>query len=117
MLQTKKMNMMKIILQSIAISLLACLSVQTQEFKESVEVLSKKAVKGHLYDISRDESGKSLVTYKMKIDKSSEEVTFEEYSFDKDLKFLGSKDSGKEGNEIGCRSYQFYCVCWRNNIF
>ena len=84
---------MKIILQSIAIGLLACLSVKAQEFKESVEPLSKKAIKGHLYDISRDESGKSFVTYKMKVDKSSEEVAFEEYSFDKDLKFLGSKDT------------------------
>lgn len=84
---------MKIILHSIAFSLLTCLSVQAQEFKESVEVLSKKAVKGYLYDISRDETGKSLVTYKMKVDKKGDQVEYEQYSFDKDLKFLGSADS------------------------
>ncbi len=84
---------MKKILQSIAFSLLTCLSVQAQEFKESVEVLSKKAVKGYLYDISRDETGKSLVTYKMKVDKKGDQVEYEQYSFDKDLKFLGSADT------------------------
>lgn len=90
---------MKSFIQTTLLILGTTLSVQAQEFKESVEPLSKKAVKGHLYDISRDENGISRVTYKMKVDKGSDEVAYEEYSFDKDLKFLGSKDT-QEKKEV-----------------
>ena len=63
-----------------------------QEIKESVLPLSKKAVKGYMYEATKDGDGNSLITYKIAGAKKSNEVFYEQYSFDKNLKFIGSKD-------------------------
>jgi len=76
----------------------AAIAVNAQEFKETVQLLSKKAEKGYVYNVSKDEGGTSYITYKMKLDKNSEDISYEEYSFDKNLKFLESKDT-KEKKE------------------
>ena len=83
---------MKKIIRTAALVLIVSLTANAQEFKESVQPLSKKSVKGFLYDVNKDDSGNSRITYKIKGDKKSEEVFYEEYSFDKDLKFTGNKD-------------------------
>lgn len=62
-----------------------------QEIKEAVQPLSAAATKGFLNDFDIDPSGGLYVTYKMSIKKKSDAVSYEEYSFDKDLKFTGSK--------------------------
>jgi len=67
-------------------------NVQAQEFKESVQTLSSKSQKGYMYDISKDEDGSNNITFKMKTDKKSEALTFEKYSFDKNLKFISSSE-------------------------
>ncbi|PWA07444.1 hypothetical protein [Flavobacterium psychrotolerans] len=68
-------------------------TTNAQEIKETVEPLSKKAQKGYMYDVSKDDSGNSDITFKMKVDKKSDAVTFEKYSFDKNLKFNAAADT------------------------
>jgi hypothetical protein len=82
---------MKQIIRSLALLLIATMSVQAQDFKEVVQPLSPKATKGFIYSVNKDDAGTSI-TFKIKGDKKSEEVFYEEYSFDNALKFLGSKD-------------------------
>jgi hypothetical protein len=68
------------------------LGAYAQEFSESVQPLSTKAVKGYMYEAIKDSDGNSLITYKIPGSKKSNEVFFEEYSFDKNLTFINSKD-------------------------
>lgn len=67
-------------------------NVQAQEFKENVQSLSSKSQKGYMYDVSKEEDGSNNITFKMKTDKKSEALTFEKYSFDKNLKFISSSE-------------------------
>lgn len=67
-------------------------TINAQEIIESVAPLSKKAIKGFLYDVTTDENGGSVLTYKMKVDKKSDAVQFEEYTFDKTPAFIANKD-------------------------
>ncbi len=64
-----------------------------QVLKEVVQPLSDKAVKGYLYDVSKDAQGNLNATYKFKVNKKSDEVSYEEYSFSPDLKFMGTKEA------------------------
>lgn len=84
--------MKKPVLVAFSSLLLIATSVKAQDFKESVQPLTKKSIKGYLYDVHKDGSGNSLITYKIKEDKKSDEISYEQYTFDKDLKFLGTKD-------------------------
>lgn len=63
-----------------------------QESKETIQPLSKKATKGYVYNVAKDGAGNSTITYKIAAAKKNEANLFEEYTFDKDLKFTGSKD-------------------------
>jgi hypothetical protein len=78
----------------ISFGLIVCstLGAYAQEFYETNQALSSKAVKGYMYDVKVDDTGNSLITYKMSGAKKSDQVFYEEYSFDKDLKFIGNKD-------------------------
>lgn len=67
-------------------------TITAQEYKETTQQLSKKADKGYMYAAWKDEGGSSYITYKMRLDKKSEDISFEEYSFDKNLKFIACKD-------------------------
>ena len=91
-----KSNKMKTIYIGIAFLLLLINNVEAQEFKENVQSLSSKAQKGHIYDVSKEEDGSSNVTFKMKTDKKSEALTFEKYSFDKNLKFINTSEVQEE---------------------
>lgn len=74
----------------VAVILLFSAKISTaQLFQESIQDLSAKAKKGYVYDISKEENGNTSIIYKIKDDKKSEEISYEKYSFDKDLKFLG----------------------------
>lgn len=77
---------------SFSLIVVTTLGAYAQEFKEAVQPLSPKAVKGFMYEAKKDETGSSVITYKIPGAKKSNEVFFEEYSFDKDLKFTGNKD-------------------------
>ncbi|MBC7440200.1 MAG: hypothetical protein H7250_09475, partial [Flavobacterium sp.] len=68
-------------------------SSSAQEVLENVQPLSNKARKGYLYDATKDNNGNTDVIFKMKIDKKSDAVAFEKYSFDKSLKFISSSDT------------------------
>ena len=89
---------MKITLISIACCAIITTNAYAQEFKESVQPLSGKALKGFLYDVSKDADGNTNITYQMKVDKKSDEVAYEKYTFDKGLKFTGAADT-KEAKE------------------
>jgi hypothetical protein len=71
---------------------IASLGTSAQETKETIQPLSPKAAKGYIYNSSKDANGNSIITYKIAGSKKSNEIFFEEYTFDKDLKFTGSKD-------------------------
>ena len=62
-----------------------------QTIKEGVGPLSNKAQKGYLDETIFDENGNISMLYKIKGDKKKDELFYELYSFDKDLKFLEGK--------------------------
>ena len=62
-----------------------------QEPKEATQELSKASRKGILYDVRKEDDGSFHVTYMNKVEKKSDEVTYEDYVFDKDLNFKGSE--------------------------
>lgn len=59
------------------------------QIKEASEDLSKPAKKGVLVDANIAQDGNIRITYKMKTDKKSDNLNYEDYVFDTDLKFLG----------------------------
>jgi hypothetical protein len=65
----------------------------SQVFTEVTQPLSAKSIKGYLYSYEKDEDGTNHVTYKMKLNKNNDDVAFEEFKFDRDLKFLGTEDA------------------------
>lgn len=83
---------MKITLIAIVICAFIAANSYAQEFKESVQPLSDKAQKGQMYEVNKDDKGNSNITYRMKLDKKSEVVSYEQYSFDKNLKFINTSD-------------------------
>ena len=66
--------------------------VSGQTIKEGVGPLSNKAAKGFtMLGTTFDENGQINVLYKIKGDKKKDDLFYELYSFDKDLKFLEGK--------------------------
>jgi len=61
--------------------------------KEVVQELSKGARKGVLVDAKWGEDNLLRLTFKMKVDKKSDEVLYEDYVFDKDLSYKGIQPS------------------------
>lgn len=59
------------------------------QVKEVSQELSKPAKKGMLDDAILDKDGNIRITYKMKVDKKSDVVNFEDYVFDADLNYKG----------------------------
>jgi hypothetical protein len=92
---------MKTIYIGIAFLFLLINDVEAQEFKENVQSLSSKSQKGYMYDVSKEGDGSNNITFKMKTDKKSEALTFEKYSFDKELKFINTSEvqENKENKE------------------
>ena len=89
---------MKITLFSITCCAMIMTNVYAQEFKESVQPLSDKALKGQIYEVNKGNDGSNNIIYRMKVDKKSDAVSYEKYSFDKNLKFLGATET-KETKE------------------
>jgi hypothetical protein len=83
---------MKLVLIGISLFTFTLLNVNAQEFKEGAQPLSKKALKGQLFEVNKDQSGNNNIVYRMKVDKKSDAVSYEQYSFDKDLKFIAATD-------------------------
>lgn len=79
--------MKRIILLS-TVLLLATAGVQAQE---AIQDLSKKAGKGFLYK-AESAGGNYVVTYKIPGDKKANEIFYENYSFDGNLKFLKNEE-------------------------
>lgn len=61
--------------------------VHAQQTQEVTKELSKKASKGLLSNSYIDSNGDLVLSYKMKIDKKSDEVKYEDYIFDANLNF------------------------------
>lgn len=74
----------------LAISLVSgvCLA---QTISESAQPLSKEAQKGYIDDVKFDNDGKIHVIYQNKIDKKGSQIAYEDYVFDKGLKFVEKK--------------------------
>jgi hypothetical protein len=107
-----KSNKMKTIYILISLLFLTGSIVDAQEFSESVQPLSTKSQKGYMYDVSKEDDGSNSITFKMKVDKKSEALTYEKYSFDKELKFKGATEAqeNKEQNEDKERTYYYTYV-------
>ncbi len=67
-------------------------SLCAQEIKETIQPLSAKSQKGHLFNVVKGDDGTMNVLYRMKLDKKSEVMSYENFSFDKNLKFIGAAD-------------------------
>jgi len=87
-----KRQLRKSVLLGMGLLTISCSIAIAQEVKEVIQPLSKKAYKGFLYDFGKDDGGGTKVTYVMRGDKKDAQDLYEAYSFDKDLKFSGSKD-------------------------
>ncbi|WEK18100.1 MAG: hypothetical protein P0Y49_14990 [Candidatus Pedobacter colombiensis] len=86
------------------IAILFCNNLIAQNSKEVTHDLSKDASKGML-DLSQiAQDGNLIFTYKMKTDKKSDQVSYENYSFDQNLNFKGitpdKADKEKKGNQV-----------------
>jgi hypothetical protein len=66
-----------------------------QKANETSQPLSKKATKGMLVDAAIAEDGSVKLTYKMKVNKKSDEVAYEDYVFDKGLGFKGIQQTSE----------------------
>lgn len=71
---------------------LASISLFAQS-KEVIQELSKAARKGVIADAKIADNGQLRLTYKMKVDKKSDEVLYEDYVFTKDLEYKGIEPS------------------------
>jgi hypothetical protein len=78
--------------------LLFTTTTYSQKVKESTQDLSKPAQKGMLTNAVMKDDGDIVLTYTMKVDKKSDQLAYEDYVFDRDLKFKGMQP-GKEGKE------------------
>lgn len=65
-------------------------NIQAQTKIEKVHAISKKAIKGFLYEASLNEKGNIELAFGIKSGK--DQVVFEVYEFDKQLNLLGSKE-------------------------
>lgn len=102
---------MKTIYIGISLLLVNISTVNAQEFFESVQPLSSKSQRGYMYDVSKDDDGSNNITFKMKVDKKSEALTFEKYSFDKELKFKGAaevQENKEQKDDIERSSFYAY---------
>ncbi|KAB1155550.1 hypothetical protein [Flavobacterium luteum] len=89
-----------------------------QEIKESVAPLSKKAQKGYLDDVSTEDHGAVNVIFQMKIDKKSDAVSFENYSFNNDLKYIGTSDiQNKKATIADYETTSLYAYVGGSNSF
>jgi len=84
-MKTSKTNLVL----ALALMLIAS-GLRAQTIKEAVQPLSKKAHKGYVDDTSIDANGINVL-YKISGDKNKDELFYESYTFDKDLKFLEVK--------------------------
>ena len=78
--------MKKVFVAVMALTICSNLSAQTKEINQE---LSKAAKKGMLVDAVFAEDGNIKLTYKMKVDKKSDQVAYEDYVFDKSLGYVG----------------------------
>lgn len=80
-------NMKQLMLPALLLAL--CLPATAQE---GVANLSKQAQKGFMEEVNQAD-GQYRITYKMAVSKKKDDVRFETYVFDKDMKFLKSEPS------------------------
>lgn len=94
--RTSKPKKMKTIYKTILLLILAINTVFSQEFKETVQELTPKSQKGYMYDVSKNDEGNTNITFKMKVNKKSDAISFEEYSFDKNIKFIANTEASEK---------------------
>jgi hypothetical protein len=79
-------------LLSAALGVIAFSVANAQQSQETIQELSKKATKGYIYGIKKNDNGDLNVTYKIAGDNKSD-IFFENYAFDNHIKFLNSSDA------------------------
>lgn len=77
--------------KAIASLLMLCLTTAVATAQEAVQDLTKKATKGYITETDNS-SGNYLITYKIGGDKKKNEVFYETYLFDKNLKFVKNEE-------------------------
>ncbi len=85
-----------------AIIILLCavsMPCQAQTITESAQKLSKEAQKGYIDEVRMEPDGNIHVIYQNKIEKKSAAVNYEDYVFDKSLKFIEKKGTS-ENKEV-----------------
>ena len=87
------------------------MSVSAQTIKEVVQPLSNKATKGYLDDVTF-EDGNINVLYKISGDKKKDELFYEKYVFDKDLKFVETKPANEPKVESKPDRERKYLSAW-----
>ena len=93
-------NIKKLFLLFLCLTTLGA-KAQAQRSNETSQPLSKKATKGMLVDAQLAEDGIIKLTYKMKVDKKSDEVAYEDYVFDGALSFKGIQPSTENKKKNG----------------
>src|SRR5260370_42575189 len=103
---------MKHYLFCVALFTFAFSAVKAQQSQESVQLLSKKATKGFIYGINKNDKGDLNITYKIAGDNKTD-IFFENYAFDKQIKFLNSTDANvpKEDNPDRPKTLLYSAAC------
>src|SRR5260221_320292 len=113
-LNKQTLNLMKTNWLNLFIGLLVLMSVNlnAQAVKEAAQPLSKKAHKGFMDDVAFKDNGDINVLYKISGDKNKDELFYEQYSFDKDLKFIETKSANEPKVESKPDREQKYMSAW-----
>lgn len=100
-MKENKYSVFRIIKNFSAVVLLAVFSISSfaQSTKENSQELSKIAKKGMLVDAKLTDDKQLKLTYKMKVDKKSDQVSYEDYVFDQQLNFKETQPT-KENKEM-----------------
>ena len=75
----------------ISMTFLLSLGSSAQTITELAQPLTKQSQKGYIDDVKFEGDGKIHVIYQNKLDKKSTEVAYEDYVFDKGMKFVEKK--------------------------
>ncbi len=84
------------------------MGTNAQDTKETTQPLSKKAVKGYMVNAVKEDGGNATITYQIPGNKKSDAASFEEYTFDNDLKLVSDKEVEVKKESHEDRERTFY---------
>jgi len=97
-----------VLVQVLFFSVFVPVSAFAQEIKEVVQPLSKNASQGILFSVNKDDAGNLDVGYRMKLDKKKNEIIYEYYMFDKNLKFIKSEKENESKEKFPNRQKDYF---------